>query len=285
MSYRVAVLCLAACTCFMAVWLIVTGLEAWQAAMFLVLMLAIFLALTRLVTEAGLPTSMTPMCAGDFMVGLLGTHAFSHRNLVGLGLTYPYHSEMRTSMMALCANGLKVFHETVRTRRRRIIWGLLAAVVLSYAGSMFLMIYFPYQRGGANLDTFAFGNAAKYSWQDAERRIKEPHGPVWKAYPWMMGGAAVMAVLLAACRYVPGWPLHPIGIITSFHWAGRVMFSSALFMWIVKGLLLRYGGPWLFRRVKPFFVGLVLGEVMAAGVWATLDVFTGAHGNVVTPLF
>ena len=248
-------------------------------------MMIIFLALTRLVTEAGLPTAMTPMCAGDFMIGLFGTHVFTRGNLVGLGLTYAYHSEMRTSMMALCANGLKLFHETVQRRRRLLIWGLLAAVVFSYAGSMMLMVYFPYTRGGVNLDRFTFKYAAQYSWQDAARRIKEPHGPLWEAYPWMIGGAAVMGVLLSACRFFPGWPLHPIGVITSFHWAGRILFSSALFMWIIKGLLLKYGGPWLFRRVRPLFVGFVLGEVMAAGLWAAMDVLMDAHSNIITAMF
>ena len=185
----------------------------------------------------------------------------------------------------LISNGLKIFHETVQHKRRRLVWGLLAAIVLSYAGSMALMIYFPYELGGANLDRFTFNNGARYSWQDAQRRLAEPHGPVWKAYPWMVGGALVMGALLAAGHYVPAWPMHPIGIITSFHWAGRVLFSSALVMWIVKGLLLKYGGPWLFRRIRPLFVGLVLGEVCAAGVWATLDILVGAQYNPVTSMF
>ena len=285
MSYRAAFILLFVCGAFMFGWLVLTGLAWWQAAAFLVLCLLIFAALTRVIAEAGLPLAMTPACAGDFMVGLFGTGAFTRQNLVGMGLTYPYHSEMRTSVMALCANGLKLFHETVFHNRRRMIWGIVAAVTLSYVASMALMIYFPYERGGLNLDRFSFDSSAKYPWRDAARRIEKPHGPIWAAYPWMMGGAATMALLLAASHFILSWPIHPIGLIVCFNWGGSILFSSAIVMWMVKGLLLKYGGPWLFRAARPFFVGMVLGQVTTAGVWATIDVFTGARGNGLMSMF
>jgi len=285
LSYRAAVLLLAVCVLFMAGWLVATGLAWWQAAAFIALAGLIFAALTRVVAEAGVPTAMTPVCAGDFMVGLFGSTAFTPQQLAGLGLTYPFHSEMRTSVMALAANGLKVFHETVRHKRRRLMWGLLAAVTLSYLAAMILTIYYPYERGGLNLDDFTFRSAAQYPWTDAVRRVENPFGPIWTGCAWMAGGGALMASLLAACQYVPGWPLHPIGLIISFHWAGRCLFSSALFMWIIKGLLLKYGGPWLYRGVRPFFIGLALGEVFTAGLWATIDVFTHVQRNAITSLF
>ena len=285
MSYRVAWVVLVLCVAFMMVWFHETGMAWWQAGTYLFLAFLVFLALTRVVAEAGLPMAMTPACAGDFMVGLFGSTAFTKRNLVGFGLTYPMQSEMRTSVMALCANGLKLFHETVQRRRRWMLWGILAAILLSYSASMLLMIYFPYERGGLNLDRFSFFNTARYPWMDAARRVREPHGPIWEAYTWMGGGAAGMGMLMTASRVFLWWPLHPIGIITSFHWSGRVLFSSALFMWIIKGMVLKYGGPWLFRQIRPFFVGLVLGEVVVAGFWATLDVILGAKGNSITSFF
>ena len=37
--------------------------------------------------------------------------------------------------------------------------------------------------------------------------------------------------------------------------------------WLVKAIILRYGGAVLFRKLKPVFYGLILGEFVTAGLW------------------
>ncbi len=49
--------------------------------------------------------------------------------------------------------------------------------------------------------------------------------------------------------------------------------------WIVKGVILKYGGITLFNRLKPFFLGLILGEAVVAGVWVIIDYFADMHHN------
>ena len=51
-------------------------------------------------------------------------------------------------------------------------------------------------------------------------------------------------------------------------------------MWLIKGLLMQYGGPRLYQRMQPFFLGLILGNVSAGGIWFLVDGFTGMQGNV-----
>ena len=50
----------------------------------------------------------------------------------------------------------------------------------------------------------------------------------------------------------------------------------------VAGVILRYGGPKLYRTLRPFFLGLILGGFGSAGVWLVIDAFTGMHGNAFT---
>ena len=48
--------------------------------------------------------------------------------------------------------------------------------------------------------------------------------------------------------------------------------------WAVKGLTVRFGGSALLRAAKPFFLGLIAGEVLIIMVWALLGAtfaFTG----------
>jgi hypothetical protein len=45
-------------------------------------------------------------------------------------------------------------------------------------------------------------------------------------------------------------------------------------------LAIKYG-PGLFRRTRPFFLGLILGQFSIAGIWLIIDFFMGMTDNVV----
>jgi hypothetical protein len=58
------------------------------------------------------------------------------------------------------------------------------------------------------------------------------------------------------------------------------MWFSVFAAFLLKSTVLKYGGPTLYRRTLPFFLGLILGEIVPAGVWLVIDSFTGMSGNV-----
>ena len=47
-------------------------------------------------------------------------------------------------------------------------------------------------------------------------------------------------------------------------------------------MILRYGGVRLYRNLRPFFLGLILGEIVAAGVFVLIDYATGHTGSFLT---
>ena len=44
-------------------------------------------------------------------------------------------------------------------------------------------------------------------------------------------------------------------------------------------MILRYGGPRLDLRLRPFFLGLILGALGSGGIWLVIDALTGMTGN------
>ena len=60
----------------------------------------------------------------------------------------------------------------------------------------------------------------------------------------------------------------------------QLWFSIAL-AWLLKLLAMKYGGPSLFRRARPFFFGLIIGQFFIAGLWLIIDFFTGMTDNEV----
>jgi hypothetical protein len=46
-------------------------------------------------------------------------------------------------------------------------------------------------------------------------------------------------------------------------------------------LFLKYGGVILYKRLRPFFLGLILGQISGSGFWSVIDYITGGSGNII----
>ena len=58
------------------------------------------------------------------------------------------------------------------------------------------------------------------------------------------------------------------------------VWCSIFVAWLAKTLILKYGGAAGYARTKPFFLGLILGQTVVAGLWLLIDFCTGRTGNV-----
>jgi len=77
------------------------------------------------------------------------------------------------------------------------------------------------------------------------------------------------------------WPLHPIGFAIGSVWLMDRLWFSIFLAWIIKFMILRYGGPQIYLRSRYFFLGLIVGQYFAAAFWFIIDLFTGVTGNMV----
>ena len=88
---------------------------------------------------------------------------------------------------------------------------------------------------------------------------------------WRIGftlyGAVITIALAHFRRVVPTFPLHPLGFPLAYAYSHHCPYwFPTLFVWAVKGLILRYGGMRLHRRLVPFFLGIALGHFLMTGV-------------------
>ena len=56
---------------------------------------------------------------------------------------------------------------------------------------------------------------------------------------------------------------------------GYWIWFSVFLGWLIKSLILKYGGVKLYRAVRPFFFGLILGHIGCFGFWIIIDFITG----------
>jgi hypothetical protein len=82
--------------------------------------------------------------------------------------------------------------------------------------------------------------------------------------------------LLALARVIwLGFPLHPLGFALAFTPAMSVLWGSIAVGWLVKSLGLRFGGVQFSRRVlRPFCVGLFVGDIAVTSFWVVVEAFS-----------
>ena len=281
LSYRIAVYGLGLSIAFISTWLFLAGLALWILPIYLAAMYLIFIAITRVVAEGGIAAARAPLIASDFATSALGTTAMGPQSLVALGFTFVWAADIRTFVMASCANGLKLADEQLSRHKRGLFWALALAILVSLGTSIATVLHLSYTYGGINLNSWFFGptGGPVYPFNFVSGHLNNPQSPNFISWISTLVGGSIMALLMLARQHFLWWPLHPLGFTVSTISMTNYISFSVFLAWLIKTLILKYGGPALFQRAKPIFLGLILGQFTVAGLWLIIDYFTGMTDN------
>ena len=97
--------------------------------------------------------------------------------------------------------------------------------------------------------------------------MKDPFPTDWKRILFFGIGAGVMAAFTFLRYQLSWWPIHPIGFPLAGADCLATLAMPVFIAWMGKYALMKLGGVALYRRAKPFFLGLLIGYV--SGVTAS----------------
>ncbi len=280
MSYRAAVACLAGGYVTMIGWLVMSGLDLWAAVLFLTLALLIFVGLTRVVAESGVAAAVSPLIAASALVSATGSQVIGPSGLVGLAYAHVWSADIRTFVMASCMHTLKL-SEHMGRNVRPLFWVLLLAILISLVSSICTILYLSYEYGGINLNSWFFGGGTRAPFDYIAQKLQTPTTPSLEGWVNSLIGGGFMALLMIARHHLLWWPLHPIGYPISMVWLMDQLWFSIFLAWLLKLVIIRYGGPRRYKTARPFFLGLIAGQFVVAGLWLVIDWFTGMTDNQV----
>ena len=279
LSYPAAFWLLVACLIVMAVWLGATGLPWAVIPIFLILAMVIFIGLTRVVVESGMAEAVAPAIAPGLAVSLMGTPAFGQAGMIALVMNYVWGSDIRTFVMASAANSLRMT-TVVEKGHRRLFYGFLAAIVIAFLVSFYVTLSAGYKSGTAGMSGWFFGAAGVptlgFKW--AQDRLATNVGPSQLGWIATSSGALIYLLLAAARFRFMNWPFHPIGFAVAQTWIMDAIWFSPFLTWLLKSTFLRYGGMRTYLFMRPFFVGLIIGQFALNVLWLGLDKLTGHTG-------
>ena len=283
LSYRAAVWLFLGGVSTMGYWLWKTGIPAWIVPFFVFSSLVIFIGLARVIAEAGMPTVTPEMIPAGFVVSGVGVPALGASGMVATGYTFAWAGDLLVFMTAPLANSLRLGSD-LKGSRRPLFWAIVTAMLISLVASCWFMLHLAYRDGALNLHPQYFTGFAAYPSDFAAQKLANPTGPSLVGWLWTGFGALIMGGLMAARHFFIWWPFHPLGFAVSTGWVMNSIWFSIFLAWSIKVVALKYGGPRTYALTRPFFIGIVIGQFVAAGLWLVIDSFTGMVGNQ-TPVY
>ena len=285
LSYRTAVLGVLVSAVVLGVWCVAAGVSFPVFLVSMFVFLLVCLGLTRVVMETGVFTAkVTQMQPLKVMVPAVGTAALGAQNLVMVSIIqYVFMYDLKTFLMPALMHGQRMAGRT-RTNSRKLLGAVALAVCVAVVVSYWSTLSIAYGQGGQKLSRwFYVGGPRGAICKPVAQYLKHPQATDWPKIISCGIGATFTALLIFLRQHILSWPLHPIGYILAFSFETTRVWFSFFLGWLVKVLVLKYGGGRLYRQVRFFFLGLILGEFSAAGFWIVVDLILGKHGHVVFP--
>ena len=274
LSYRGAVVVLMASSVIMVGWLWLAGLPMEFGLAILFLGMVVLFGYSRVVAEGGLSDGEPPVVPAGILVSAVGSSVLGPQGLVVLATTFLWTTG-RNFVMVSCANSLRLGEE-LGGGKRALFWVILLALAVSLGAAIWMIMTLGHQYGAINLWIWGGG---EYSY--AEKLIRTPLEPqVWN---WINTaiGATIMTLLMVARWLYVWWPLHPLGYAIGPIWIIDALWFNMFLAWLIKVVVLKYGGVGLYRKTRPFFMGMILGYFTPAGFYLIVDHFTGMTWNVI----
>lgn len=265
MSYRVAVFGGGlSIIVLLFVFQFLLGVNMLVAAMFILFFLALGLSFARVRAEAGVPMSYSFLGnPKNSMVELFGTDVLGRGNMAGLGF---FHWEYIPSVMIWSLEGFKMADE-VKLRKASITKIIIFTFIFTViVGSLFALPIF-YRYGATTMDM--------HRYLITQNNFKSMLGEERSASAaWGIGSGAIIVVLLSICRArFLWWPFHPLGYVMGWNIPITYEYWGPFFIaWLIKLVLLRYGGSSLLAKARPFFMGLIAGSVVFQSIMLFISV-------------
>jgi hypothetical protein len=268
---RVAVYGLVVASAVAAYWFTLLGMSTWMAILeVVVFLLVVVVVMARSVGEAGLLMTETSFRPVDLTRLFTRGEALGAPTLTALSLADAvFTRDLRGNLLSTFLDALKM-SDITRLDRRGLFAAIALALLIAIVFGSYLHLALPYRIGAVGMYSYVYrGNPLLGFRHFAPVLIS---GDSYDArLPAFFGSGVLLAVALSVMRmrYV-WWPLSPLGLALSGSWSMIVFWFPMFIAWLIKGGVVRYGGMHLYANLRPFFLGLILGEFSQAVIWATI---------------
>ncbi|MEK7395699.1 MAG: DUF6785 family protein [Candidatus Poribacteria bacterium] len=264
-SYRSAMIGLIFGLIFILAFCLKMGMSIWVIALFFAIWFAISIAITRLRAELGSPVHDLHFIGPDEMLPrMFGVRRLGANNLVGFSYLYFLNRAHRSHAMPHQLEGFKLA-EVTHVPLRPFFILMMVSSALGAIASFWAFLSLSYSDAGE----YWFGYE---SFSRLERWLNYSTSQDTPALIFTIAGFGLTLLLAGMRMQFLWWNLHPVGYAISGSWAINPMIGSIFVGWLLKWIILKYGGISWHRTMIPFFLGMVFGEFIIGTLWSFIGI-------------
>jgi Family of unknown function (DUF6785)/Domain of unknown function (DUF6784) len=261
---------------FLAYFCVHFGMDAPVALVFFVLYFLVSIAVTRMRAELGPPCHDLHHIGPDrqiirFLSGSVMQESYP-RDLVMFGFFNALTRAYRGHPMPHGLEGFRIA-ERLKLDNLRYLVAMGLSIIVGTASAFFALLWV-FNKYGASAQVIGPGELfGREAWDYVNTQFTAPL-PSQSQPTYAVGIGLVFALGLAALRMnLAWWPFHPVGYAISGSWSMGELWMCIFTAWLIKALLLRYGGAKAYKPAVPFFVGLIMGDFVMGSFWNIYGIF------------
>jgi len=239
----------------------------------------VMLVASRVICQGGIAYFTLTVAPIDGILALFSSQFFTQIGLLGSAVMQKVlFVDLREALMPSLVHSSRLTQQTAN--RRTIFSAMLITLLLAVVVSFVAMLALCYKFGARELQMDWAIQSTTTVYANVQRLIEAPPQNADWVRLFAAAGGVVMLVLVVCYHRFPWWPIHPIGYLTTYSSAMRILWVSFLIGWLANSLCMRYGGVALFKQLRYFFIGLIIGDFLMGGTWALIGLFGDASYQV-----
>lgn len=267
-QYRAGIIGGSVCLVALGAFFMFAGMNLGVMLAFMAVFFLLSIAITRVRAELGTPHEIYYINPQRILVSAFGARALGAHQLTALSVVYWFNRGYRSHPMPFQLESMKMADLSgldLRALVRTLIIAAVLGLLMAYWANAQITF-----REGAQAKCMAFKSwVGNESYTRLAGWLNAMPGPK---------GASVVAMgvggfLFWGLRWVhfnTPLPLHPAGYALANSFAMNYFWNSFLVGWLVKVVVLRYGGRHGHQHAFRFFLGLLLGDYVLGSLWGAI---------------
>lgn len=279
LPYRVAVVGIAVGCAAIFAFCRVCGMSTGMIIAFFLIYFTLAIAITRMRAELGPPAHDLHMAGPDSIIpAVLKSNQIARADLTMFSMFYGFNRAYRSHIMPIQLEGFKIA-ERAQGRYRPLFGAMMLAVVFGALCAFWADLDQTYRVGAA--EKVAAPNVqlifGREPWDRMMGWVRTPSPPQQQVNTQIaIGVGFLVTMVFNALRLRMSWfPFHPVGYAVSSSWSLSLLWLPLMVAWVIKLVLLRYGGLRAYRQALPLFLGVILGECILGSLWTLVGITFG----------
>lgn len=276
LSYRAAVIGSVAGLGYLFIWMMQMDMDPLISALLLMACVFGYIGMAKILADTGMPYTSIPGIPWNYVAPFFGNAAISPSTHVAFRFANLITGNAKGLFLPAAAQVGKL-SEGISDDRRKLMAAIYIAFVTSFVTSIFLTLKLGYDEGAFNFNVSEIPRSARNYFKNAANAVKQSDQPPFyvdnpeNLVFFGIGGLAMVGLIFMRHRFV-WWPLHPVGLALSGVPLIRASSFTLFIAWLIKLVMLKVGGPSVYHKSRPFFIGLLVGYVLGVALSLMLDV-------------